>query len=188
VPKIGRNDPCSCGSGRKYKLCCATVPVLVGAAPSAAAASAAPSRACGTCTACCEGWAEGEIRGHRMSPGRHCHFLEGGCCSIYDERPQSPCRNFVCGWLQPESPFPESFRPDRSGVIIVPMRWRDRPAFVLLSAGRDPGPEMLEWMQGFARATGSPFYYQLAGERLGYGPPEFQWEMAAKVARGERLW
>jgi uncharacterized protein len=21
-PKVGRNDPCSCGSGRKYKLCC----------------------------------------------------------------------------------------------------------------------------------------------------------------------
>lgn len=23
-PKIGRNDPCSCGSGKKYKKCCAT--------------------------------------------------------------------------------------------------------------------------------------------------------------------
>jgi hypothetical protein len=22
--KIGRNDPCPCGSGKKYKLCCAT--------------------------------------------------------------------------------------------------------------------------------------------------------------------
>ena len=21
-PKIGRNDPCPCGSGKKYKLCC----------------------------------------------------------------------------------------------------------------------------------------------------------------------
>ncbi len=21
-PKIGRNDPCSCGSGRKFKVCC----------------------------------------------------------------------------------------------------------------------------------------------------------------------
>jgi uncharacterized protein YecA (UPF0149 family) len=21
-PKIGRNDPCPCGSGRKYKKCC----------------------------------------------------------------------------------------------------------------------------------------------------------------------
>jgi uncharacterized protein YecA (UPF0149 family) len=21
-PKIGRNDPCPCGSGKKYKMCC----------------------------------------------------------------------------------------------------------------------------------------------------------------------
>jgi preprotein translocase subunit SecA len=25
VPKVGRNDPCPCGSGRKYKLCCGRV-------------------------------------------------------------------------------------------------------------------------------------------------------------------
>ncbi len=23
APRLGRNDPCSCGSGRKYKVCCA---------------------------------------------------------------------------------------------------------------------------------------------------------------------
>jgi preprotein translocase subunit SecA len=22
LPKVGRNDPCHCGSGRKYKRCC----------------------------------------------------------------------------------------------------------------------------------------------------------------------
>nr|WP_245203734.1 SEC-C metal-binding domain-containing protein [Ammoniphilus resinae] len=21
-PKVGRNDPCTCGSGKKYKKCC----------------------------------------------------------------------------------------------------------------------------------------------------------------------
>lgn len=24
TPKVGRNDPCTCGSGKKYKKCCAT--------------------------------------------------------------------------------------------------------------------------------------------------------------------
>lgn len=24
-PKIGRNDPCPCGSGKKYKKCCGNV-------------------------------------------------------------------------------------------------------------------------------------------------------------------
>ena len=27
-PKVGRNDPCPCGSGRKFKKCCSTGPVL----------------------------------------------------------------------------------------------------------------------------------------------------------------
>jgi SWIM/SEC-C metal-binding protein len=25
-PKVGRNDPCPCGSGKKYKKCCADLP------------------------------------------------------------------------------------------------------------------------------------------------------------------
>ena len=24
-PKVGRNDPCPCGSGKKYKKCCLTI-------------------------------------------------------------------------------------------------------------------------------------------------------------------
>jgi hypothetical protein len=88
----------------------------------------------------------------------------------------------------PGSPFPEAFRPDRLGVIIVPIRWRDRPCYVLLSAGRDPDAALLDWMRGHAQATGSPFYYQQDGERLGYGPAAFLQEMLEKVRQGERLW
>ena len=28
VPKVGRNDPCPCGSGKKYKKCCGSGPTL----------------------------------------------------------------------------------------------------------------------------------------------------------------
>ncbi len=200
VAKTGRNHPCPCGSQRKYKLCHGAV-AIVAAAPTPAPVpvpvpvpvevQAMPARECGPCTACCEGWAEGEIRGHRMHPGRPCHFLAGGpggSCSIYAERPQSPCRNFVCGWLAQGSPFPESFRPDLTGVIIVPMRWRDGPCYVLLPAGRDPNPDMLDWMKAYARHSGAPFYYAIQGERLGYGPVTFQQEMLDKVQRGLPLW
>lgn len=212
VAKTGRNEPCPCGSGRKYKMCCgklalpvavsASAPLPGGATPAALGghrtppADAGPPRTCGPCTACCEGWAEGEIRGHRMSPGRPCHFLaptprdpaHGSPCSIYDERPESPCRRFVCGWLAQGSPFPEQFRPDLSGFILVPMRWRDRPAWVMLPAGRDPDEAALNWMQARARATGEPFFYEQQGERVGYGPPAFQMEMQQKLQRGQRLW
>ena len=58
--------------------------------------------------------------------------------------------------------------PDRCGFIIVPTRWRQQPAFVLVSAGRDPAGESLDWMQAFARASGAPFYHQQGREGLGY--------------------
>jgi SEC-C motif len=183
VAKTGRNEPCPCGSGRKFKLCHGALVITP-----AALAAAPGARQCGECTACCEGWAEGEIRGHRMFPGQHCHFLQEGACTIYEERPQSPCRNFVCGWLVSGSPFPETWRPDRVGVIIVPMRWRDRPCHVLLSAGQEPSDETVAWMQAHSRATGWPFYYEHKGERLGYGPAAFQQDMLEKLQRGEKLW
>jgi hypothetical protein len=176
--RIARNDPCPCGSGKKYKKCCGTV----------VAATAAPRRECGTCTACCDGWVVGTIRGHEMKPGTPCHFRGAGCCTIYAERPQEPCRGFVCGWLAPGSPFPESFRPDRLGVMIIATRWRNRPAFILRSAGRDPDESLLDWMRSLSARSGAPFFYEQAGERFGFGPPEFQHEMLAKLESGERLW
>ena len=198
MPKTGRNEPCPCGSGRKFKLChgAVAVPVVVSPTASSAAVPASGARECGPCTACCEGWAEGEIRGHRMHPGQPCHFLAppaertppSSPCRIYDERPESPCRRFVCGWRAPGSPFPEAFRPDQAGVILVPARWRDRPAWIVLPAGQDAPPALLSWMQQYAQASGQPFYYTQAGERLGYGPALFQQDMLAKLQHGEKLW
>ena len=190
-PGTGRNDPCPCGSGRKYKKCCgsalASLPIVVAAA-SHELHVVPPSRACGTCTACCEGWAAGEIRGHAMYPGKHCHFLTAGKCTIYDERPVSPCRNFVCGWLGEPDAFPEEFRPDRLGVIVIRIRWHDAPAYLLLSAGQEPDEKLLEWMREFSKRTRRPFFYEHRGEKLGFGPPEFQQDMLARLARGEPMW
>lgn len=180
--KIGRNDPCGCGSGRKFKHCCGAV------VPIAATPPAAPPRQCGECTRCCDGWVEGEVRGHRMHPGQACHFVARGACSIYAERPHRPCRSFVCAWLMPDSPLPEPFRPDRIGVIVVPTRWRSAPAFILVSAGNDPGAEVLDWMRAHSETSRTPFFYQRDGERFGFGPLEFQLEMASRAARGEPLW
>jgi len=172
-----RNDPCPCGSGKKYKKCCGAVIALKPVV-----------RQCGACTACCEGWAAGSIRGHEMKPGVHCHFLVEKKCTIYSDRPQQPCRNFVCGWLAPDSPFPEEFRPDRCGVIVIRIRWREQPAYLLLPAGRDPDSAMLDWMRAFSVQSGRPFFYSEKGEKIGFGPPEFQREMLMRLARGEAMW
>jgi hypothetical protein len=176
----GRNDPCPCGSGLKYKKCHgAVIPV------------ASAARACGECTACCDGWVKGTIEGHDMFPGQPCFFRgegAGGGCTIYERRPQYPCRDFVCGWLAPGSPFPESFRPDRLGVMVIEMKWRGIEAYVLVNAGRDPDEATVAWMEAFCQRTGRPFFYERGGERFGFGPPEFQAEMMDKVSRGEPLW
>lgn len=197
-PGTGRNDACPCGSGRKYKRCCgagvSVAPTLLATPPEGGQSRplripiAVPARACGACTACCEGWAAGEIRGHAMFAGRHCHFLRAGKCTIYEERPVSPCRNFVCGWLGEPEAFPEEFRPDRLGVIVIRIRWRDQPAYLLLSAGREPDEALLEWMRAFSLRTRRPFFYEHHGEKLGYGPPEFQQDMLDRLARGEPMW
>jgi SEC-C motif len=176
--RVARNDPCPCGSGQKYKKCHGAVIPL--AAPA--------QRECGACTACCDGWVEGTIYGHDMKPGTPCHWRGNGGCTIYERRPQEPCRRFICGWLAPASPFPESFRPDRLGVMIVPTRWRDGPAFILKSAPRDADEELLGWMREFSVRSGAPFFYEQRGERYGFGPQEFQREMQVKLENGERLW
>ena len=123
-----------------------------------------------------------------MYPGRACHFLGSAGCTIYEERPTSPCRNFVCGWLgEPES-FPDAFRPDLLGVIVIRIRWRDAPAYLLLSAGREPDAALLEWMRAFSRRTRRPFFYEHHGEKLAFGPPAFQADMLARLERGEPMW
>ena len=94
----------------------------------------------------------------------------------------------MCGWMQPGSALPEDWRPDRAGVIVVNTLWRGAPAMIQVSAGSNPGEAMLEALRAYASTRRMPFFYEQAGERFGYGPPEFQQEMAAKVARGERLW
>lgn len=182
--KPGRNDACPCGSGNKYKKCCGQT-IAIAPAPSAAPQAA---RECGACTACCEGWLAGTVHGHEMKVGQPCHFLREQACSAYADRPQSPCRDFFCGWVTKDSPFPDAFRPDRLGVIIVPITWRRQAAYRLCSAGRDPDPALLQWMAAFSQKSGRPFFYEQAGETLGFGPPEFQQELRYCVERGLPLW
>ena len=147
-----------------------------------------PARQCGECTACCDGWVVGVVEGHEMKPGQPCFFRGDHACSIYERRPQHPCRDFTCGWLQPSSPFPADWRPDQLGVMVIPMRWRGRDAYILRSCGRDPDESLIAWMRALSLRTQRPFFYEIGGERFGFGPPEFQSEMSARVARGEALW
>lgn len=72
-------------------------------------------RECGECTKCCE-WLKGEAYGHSFDIGKPCNFMGNGCCTIYDIRPERPCRTYFCAWAQ--ELFPEWMRPDKCGAII----------------------------------------------------------------------
>ena len=71
---------------------------------------------------------------------------------------------------------------------MVATRWQDRPAWILLPAGRDAPPAMLAWMQQYAQGSGQPYYFTQGAQRLGYGPALFQQEMLVKLQQGEKLW
>ena len=73
-------------------------------------------------------------------------------------------------------------------MIIIRIRWRNEPAYLLLSAGRDPDAALIAWMEKFAMRSGRPFFYSINGEKIGFGPAEFLQEMVARMARGEAMW
>lgn len=133
-------------------------------------------RSCGECTACCSGSMNAEIHGHRMGGGIACHFLTREGCGIYERRPQV-CRDFVCGWLTPGSPFPDHWRPDRIGVIIRADVWQGRRCWLLLHAGQDPSEEVLEWMRQHTITTGEPHVIKKKDSWLCFGKPDFQQAM-----------
>ncbi len=202
-----RNALCPCGSGRRYKNCCGTLVAISATAPDRPRSPVAavpqdaapprrdarvegafvpdPSRSCGTCTACCDGWLTATIRGHEMRVGVPCHFRGTGGCTIYEDRPADPCRGFHCAWRLGGNPFPESFRPDRLGVIILAKRWRDRVAYYLRPAGRELDASLLEWMRSHSEATGTPFLFEVNGRYRGFGSAEFQQDILDRTSRGE---
>jgi hypothetical protein len=147
-------------------------------------------RNCGTCTACCDGWLQIEIRGHKVGPGHKCPFSASTGCKIYDDRPQHPCREFTCGWLLHRSPLPEWMRPDKSALIVLPSKflWRGSPVDVAVPAGVYPKMKALDWLKNFSGKHKRPLMYQIENEWYAFGPPAFQADISERLRNGERLW
>ncbi len=185
--KVQRNDPCPCGSGKKYKKCCG--PTGTSFASQAKNTHSKP-RPCGECAACCQGWLTTQVLQHEIRLGNPCPHTDGKCCKIHAKRPEQPCRVFHCGWAMSNSDLPEWMLPSRSGVIVLSGRltWRKHAVDVLVSAGKDPDAKLLAWYQQYSIKDYRPFVYQQQEQWFGFGPEAFQADIAAKVARGEALW
>jgi hypothetical protein len=147
-------------------------------------------RTCGSCTACCDGWLQIEVRGHHIHPGHPCPFSVEHRCSIYSERPQQPCREFVCGWLVASSPLPEWMRPDKSDMIMLAANfiWCGLPVDVLVPAGGRPKQKALDWIKTFSSEKRRLLIYQIDGDWFAFGPPAFQAEISERIARGDKPW
>ena len=95
--RVGRNDPCSCGSGKKSKRCCGRgLPI---------------ARECGECTACCTALG---IVALGKEAGCDCPHASAGC-GIYAERPDE-CRSYSCEWKKGK--YRDEDRPDRVGIVV----------------------------------------------------------------------
>jgi hypothetical protein len=151
---------------------------------------AAGGRSCGPCTACCDGWLKIEVHGHAVDRGNPCRFSVDHRCSIYDTRPQRPCREFICGWLAQGSPLPEWMRPDKADMIVLAANatWQGRPVDVAVAAGDRPKTKALEPLKTFCAERKRLLLHQIDEEWYAFGPSLFQHETGDRVGRGERLW
>jgi hypothetical protein len=152
--------------------------------------TASDERRCGGCTACCDGWLRIKVFGHDVEAGKPCPFSSGHHCTIYDQRPENPCRAFICGWLNQNSPLPNWMRPDMANMILLPANfiWRGRPVDVAVPVGPRPKTKALEWLKKFSTAQGRPLLYRIMEDWYAFGPPEFQTEMRDRISKGEPLW
>ncbi len=155
-----------------------------------ATADSSKARQCGDCAACCEGWLKIEIRGHPVYPGKKCPFCTRSGCSIYDERPEDPCRKFICGWLAHRSPLPDWMRPDKSNAILLvaSFAWHGIPVDVAVPAGNRIKEKALTWLQDFYSKQKRLLVFNLDEEWYAFGPPAFQQDIRSRLQRGEFLW
>jgi hypothetical protein len=106
----------------------------------------------------------------RSIPESRVRFSSGHHCTIYDTRPQDPCRAFVCGW-----PLPDWMRPDRAGVILLAasFAWRGLMVDVAVPVKDGPTPAALEWLTNFATAQGRPLLYRMGRSGTRSARPRF---------------
>ena len=144
------------------------------------------TRKCDGCTACCEGWLEGVAHGKPFYPGRPCHFSGCDGCSIYEYRPESPCKTYSCEWLV-NNDVPEWMKPDRSKVIITRREYTTPSGTTemyldVAETGEKIDSTVLNWLLGLHIAKQVQLRIQIAGGLNWYGTKDFLDATGCKVA------
>jgi hypothetical protein len=131
------------------------------------------TRSCNGCTACCEGWLWGSAHGHNFYAGRPCHFMCESGCSIYENRPEDPCKTFKCMWLINDD-IPEWLKPNLSKVIIVQRNNEKVGDYIeVYETGQKIDSTVLSWFFEYHLSTKTNISIQIAGGWMNYGTNEF---------------
>lgn len=148
-------------------------------------------RQCMPCFACCQGWLTGEVLGNELRPGQGCpHASEQGC-GVYSQRPEVPCRTFVCSWLVEGSPLPDWMRPDQCGaIVLLNFDWQGEKVVSAVPVGKTIPEKTLDWLKDYARKHGRPLiFYERTTDQdglydglkcFGFGSPAFR-EKASRL-------
>lgn len=119
-------------------------------------------RTCDGCTECCTGTVSGEVNNIHFYKGRACHYLSPGGCTIYEDRPEDPCKSFNCQWiLDDELPF--WFRPDISGLLISKRRKGDCEFYAALETDKPMQAHVLNWLLLWTLRKGHNLVYSIQG-------------------------
>ncbi len=156
-------------------------------------------RECQPCTACCDGWFKITVAGYEAMPGKPCPYSTVNGCSDYENRPVDPCKNFMCGWIQENSPLPDWMKPNESRVIVIldKFRFSGAPVDLAVPTGKKIPQRALNWLKKFAEEHGRPLMYlentklkkKYTGESTLYlhGPPQFQAYVQSRMAAGQQF-
>lgn len=135
------------------------------------------SRSCDGCTACCQGKLSGQVYGIPFHAGRPCHFVGNSGCSIYEKRPDSPCKLYSCAWLN-DKILPEWMKPNRSGVLITQREYIrsggvKSPYWDVTELEAKIDSVVLNWLLSFHVKTQLPMRIQVDRGFHFYGPEDF---------------
>lgn len=134
----------------------------------------AMNRSCGECRKCCEGWLSGVVYGKLMFKGQACHYLGGDGCTIYEDRPEDPCRSYVCSWLDGDI-FPMWMKPSMTDVVISRRKVSGTEIlyYTIIEAGSKIDSGVLNWLIQWALSTGNNIHYEVGGKPYMIGTVEF---------------
>ncbi|NDB84209.1 MAG: hypothetical protein EB127_16065 [Alphaproteobacteria bacterium] len=132
-------------------------------------------RTCNGCTKCCEGWLNGNAHGYHFYRGRKCFFLAEKNCSIYDDRPEDPCKTYQCAWLLDDK-IPYWMKPNLVDVIITYRQAKDISYVELTEAGSKLNVEVFSWfVQEYVKGTWNTITYTIENN-LNYISRDGEWE------------